>query len=213
MRLIGTLSNESYARRIVSYLKQKGIDTNCEISFDARTGQMSYQLWIFDEDQIAAASADFSRFQKEPSNAEYDASVERNEEVLKEEDEKPIARGASDKRAPLTFAVLVLCAILFFLNGVQELPLLKEGLQNVFPMTPIQIALLYDVPPVIDALEEMIEKHAPVSGEKNEYLAPEIQARIAEIEEMPFWRGAYDWVILKMKGEDTSLAEGPLFLR
>ena len=217
MRLIGNLSNENTARRIVSYLKQKGIDTNCEMSFDVNTGQMSYQLWVLDEDKISSAAADFERFQKEPLNAEFDAAVvlKSNEEdpapVAPVDEESAIPRGVARKQTPLTFALLMICSLIFFYNAVQEFPLRQEGLQNIFLMTPIQTALLYDVPPAIEALEEMLQQHAVAPNQQAENLAPEVQAQLKEIEKMPFWRGFYDWVILKVKGEDTSSVEGPLF--
>lgn len=216
MRLIGTLANENSARRIASYLKQKGVDSNCEISFDVNTGQMSYQLWIFDEDKIASAAADFERFQKEPSNAEFDAPIAlriEEEDPVPKDEETVESRGVASKKTPLTFAFLMLCTLIFLYNGIQQFPMREEGLQNVFLMTPVQAALLYDVPPAIEALEEIIEQHPIVPGQKVENLAPEVQARLQEVENMPFWRGIYDWIILKAAGKDTSSAEGPLFLK
>lgn len=219
MRLIGTLNNENSARRIASYLKQKGIDSNCEVSFDAKTGQMSYLLWVLDEDKIPAATAEFDRFQKEPSNAEFDAPValrmaeEEPDTVEDEEEEDAEVRGAAGKKTPLTFALLILCAAIFLFNAMQEFSMKEEGLQTVFLMTPIQAGLLYDLPPAIAALEEMIKQKTVAAGQKIENLAPEVQARLQEIEKMPFWRGCYDWVVLKITGKDTSQAEGPLFAR
>lgn len=216
MRLIGTLANENSARRIASYLKQKGVDSNCEISFDVNTGQMSYQLWIFDEDKIASAAADFERFQREPSNAEFDAPVAlrmEEEDPTPKDEEVVESRGMAGKKTPLTFAFLMLCTLIFLYNGIQQIPMREEGLQNVFLMTPVQAALLYDVPPAIDALEEIIEQHPIVPGQKVKNLAPEVQARLQEIENIPFWRGIYDWILLKATGKDTLSAEGPLFLK
>jgi len=216
MRLIGTLSNENTARRIASYFKRKGIDNNCEMLFDSNTGQMSYQLWIVDEDKIAAAAVDFERFQKAPSDAEFDAPVAmRMDDVdpVRREEQGSEPKGMLAKKTPLTFALLAICALIFLFNGFQQLSLKEEGLQNVFLMTPIQSALLYDLPPAIEALEEMIEQHAIVPGQKAENLAPEVTGRLQEINQLPFWRGLYDWIILKAKREDTSLAEGPLFLK
>jgi rhomboid protease GlpG len=215
MRLIGTLGNENSARRITSYLKEKGIDSNCEMAFDANTGQMSYQLWILDEDKIQAASAAFLRFQKEPRSAEFDAPVR----LRMEEEDPPIQEGreepaaAEGKRTPLTLGILTLCFLVFIYNAFQELPMRQEGLESVFLMTPIQASLLYDIPPAIDALEEMLERHPVVPGQKVENLAPEVEARLQEIEKMPMWRGIYDWFILKIKGQETTPAEGPLFLK
>lgn len=216
MRLIGTLTNENSARRIATYLKQKGIDSNCEISFDVNTGQMSYQLWILDEDKIAPAAVDFERFQKEPSNAEFDAPVMlRMEEapLPPQEQEDVRTRGFAARQTPLTFALLFISTMIFFFNMAQEITMQEEGLQNVFLMTPIQAALFYDIPPAVEALEQMIEEHPPIPGQKQENLAPEVNARLQEIEKLPFWKGAYGWIILKAKGEDTTLMEGPLFYK
>lgn len=216
MRLIGTVTNENSARRIATYLKQKGIDSNCEISFDVNTGQMSYQLWILDEDKIAPAAADFERFQKEPSNAEFDAPVtlRMEEEALPPQEEEDVrTRGFAARQTPLTFALLFISVLIFFFNMAQEITMQEEGLQNVFLMTPIQAALFYDIPPAVEALEQIIEEHPAIPGQKQENLAPEVNARLQEIERLPFWKGAYDWIILKAKGEDTALMEGPLFYK
>jgi len=218
MRLIGTLNNENSARRIVSFLKEKGIESHCDISFDAQTGQMTYQLWILDEDKIGDAAVDFERFQREPSNAEFDAPValrlgeeEEPPPPQTEEDEEK-AKGFAGKKAHLTMAILIVCAAVFFLNFMQLLNLRQAGLKDVFMMTPIQLGLLYDVPPPLEALEELIENRIR-PGEKGENLGPEVEARIGEIQAMPAWRGIYDWIVLKAKGEDTSQAVGPLFVK
>ncbi|HSX38179.1 MAG TPA: rhomboid family intramembrane serine protease [Chlamydiales bacterium] len=216
MRLIGTLSNESYARRIATYLKQKGIDSNCEVSFDTQTGQMAYHLWVLDEDKIEAASVDFVRFQKEPANVEFDAPVALRLEGMEGEaskEEEPRIQAASWKNTPFTVVILAVCSAIFLFNGLQELPLLQSGLQNVFLMTPIQAALLYDVPAPIEALEKMIQKRETQQEGGTANLSAEVEQRLNAIEKTPYWRGVYDWLILKFKGQDTSLASGPLFSR
>ena len=62
--MIGTLSNENQARRLAAYLKRKGIENKCDVSFDAQTGHMSYNIWVHDEDQLSAASVVFENFKK-----------------------------------------------------------------------------------------------------------------------------------------------------
>ncbi|MES2273444.1 MAG: hypothetical protein V4487_04575, partial [Chlamydiota bacterium] len=64
MRSVGALSNENLANRLASYLKSKGIANSCEVSFEAQTGHMTYQIWVHDEDRIAEAADMFDRFVK-----------------------------------------------------------------------------------------------------------------------------------------------------
>jgi GlpG protein len=217
MRLIGSFSNATSAIRITTYLKQKGIENKCEMASEPENGQLLYQLWILDEDKVEEATVDFERFQKEPLAPEFDTPMGVETPPLEEVKEEELFReevtsgGFAAKKAPLTVFLLTVCCVIFLLNAVQELPMRQEGLSNVFLMTPIQAALLYDLPPPLGALEEMIEKKVLVPGQKIENLAPEVQLKLQEIEKMPYWRGIYDWFLLKGEREDASLAVGPMF--
>ncbi|MBM3183842.1 MAG: rhomboid family intramembrane serine protease [Chlamydiae bacterium] len=193
------------------YLKSKAIENAVEPSFETQTGHVIYQLWVMDEDRLEEAIKDLERFQKEPSNAEFDPLIQMKavQEEVRPKEEKALR--FTNQKTPLTLSLLILCSIIFFYNAVEQLPFRKEGLSDLFLLTPIQVALLYDVPPPIAALEDFLEKEA--EGGKIENLSSEVQVKLQQIEKIPYWRGFYDWVILKMKGEDTSLAEGPLFLR
>ncbi len=140
MRLVGSLSNENLAHRLSSYLLRKGIDSKCEGSFDVKTGQMSYALWILDEDKIAVAESAFSAFQKEPSNLEFDSEeILSVEEVQGNVSEAPFL--PKPQRSPLSFVILFLCLAIFFFNGFQE-----ASMETPSSMTPIVGALLYDIP-------------------------------------------------------------------
>ncbi len=210
MRLIGTLFNESYARRLSSYLKEKGIDSKCEMNFDPQTNLMSYQVWILDEDKIDTAAAVLERFQKEPTNAEFDPAIAlKMEEDEPPPTEEPPTREFAWKKTPFNFGAIIICIAVFFFNTIQEIPMLEEGLQNVFMMTPFQTVLLYDVPKPIAHLEETIEKEAP--SHKN--LAPQVEKELKDMQEVAYFRGYYDWIILKWQGKNTALAEGPMFVK
>ncbi len=213
MRLIGTLSNENQARRISSYLKIKGIDSNCDLAFDAQTGQMTYHLWVLDEDRLHEAASDFDRFQKLPSDPEFDAPValqlDLEDSSPAEEDQEKSAVNLA--RSPLTIFVIGLCFAIFLLNAFEELPMREENLSNVFMFTQVQSLLLYDLPPSFEALEKMVRSKQIVPGQKAEDLAPEVRVRVQELAKIPYWRGFTDWILLKLKGGDASIAEGPLF--
>ncbi|MES2273443.1 MAG: rhomboid family intramembrane serine protease, partial [Chlamydiota bacterium] len=90
----------------------------------------------------------------------------------------------------------------------------KEGLGEAsFLMTPIQALLLYDLPPAIEQLEKLIETHKIAPDQKLQEMPPEIRAELDAVAKTPYWRGIYDWILLKIKHQDTSIAEGPLFSR
>jgi GlpG protein len=212
MRLIGTLQNENDARRLAGYLKRQGIENNCDVSFDAQSGHMSYQVWVHDEDRMDEAQAAFEKFVESPSNAAFDSPIT---ERLKESEEEPGEEEVVQERrirTPFTTFIMTLCTVIFFLNFIEEYPMLRGGAgQSGFLITPIQSLLLFDVPPVVEKLEQLIEKHQIPPDQKAENLSPEIKAEIEELDRTPFWRGIYDWFLLKVKGGDTAIAEGPLF--
>lgn len=216
MRLIGTLSNENDARRITAYLKKKGIENNCDVSFDAQTGHISYQVWVHDEDRVHEAQAEFNQFVERPSNTAFDTPITEQIADPKEEDDpqpeekEPVSQ--TRYRMPFTTFVIALCTLIFILNLFEEYPMMREGLsQKTFLITPIQALLLFDLPPIIEELEKIIEKHQIPSRQKPQNLSPEVKAEIAQIEKSPYWRGIYDWILFKAKGKDVSLVEGPLF--
>lgn len=215
--MIGVLDNENSARRLTGYLKRKGIENSCDVSFDATTGHMSYQIWIYEEDQIPSATAAFEEFQTSPSNAEYDVPIteqvdEPTDEIVTEE--PPISIVSHRPRPYFTHFMLLLCSLVFFLNSIEEIPLFEEGLtQQSFLLTPIQAELLYDLPPPVAEIEKVIQEHKVAPGQKLETLPREVKEKLEAVDKMPFWRGFYDWFILKMKTGNPSVAEGPLFIK
>lgn len=217
MRMIGTLENENQARRLTGYLTRNGIGNSCDVSFDANNGHMSYQVWVHDEDKISEAAAVFEQFRQTPADAQFDVPITEQVEVPGDEEDDPAALEpvASHRFIPhFTHFILALCAMMFFLNTVEEIPLFEEGLtEQSFLITPIQAALLYDLPPAIEEIEKVIEKHKIPPNQKLEALPAEIKQELDAADKMPFWRGIYDWMMLKIKTGDPSLAEGPLFIR
>ena len=207
MRLIGTLGNENEARRFATYLKQQGIDANCEVAFDAQTGHLSYHLWIVNEDQINVASEALKRFQETPSHQEFNLAVPpppptpSTHSMSGEAKTEEIPKRAV---APVTAFFLSLCIFVFLLSWYQQ----NREFSSTEPsgnllMTPIQEAFFFDLPPAIDEISQ-------VSGAT---LQKEIEAQEQALEKMTYWHGAYDWFIDKFKGKSTKDDEGPLFYR
>jgi GlpG protein len=212
MRLIGSLGNENDARRLILFLQKKGIESHCDSAFDAGTGYMSYQIWILDEDRIEEAKNDLNQFAQEPTNAAFNSPaiepMAPGEENVIGESKATLKRVSS----PFTTFIIGLCSFIFILNLLEEYPMLREGLsEKTFLITPIQSALLFDLPPALERFEEIIQKEKITPTQKIETLSPEVQSELQALETIPFWKGGYEWVLLKIKGQDTTLAEGPLF--
>lgn len=206
MRLIGTLSDENEANKIVLFLKSKGIDSNAEPSFEAVSGYMSYHLWILDEDKLEMATDYLLRFQKEPSNPEFEATFQPVEKVERVEPEV-VARRAP---TPLTFLFLGLSIFLFIWNGMEEIALAQRGfLEKPFAMTQIQAKLMYDLPFPFDNFQK---KFQVIPVEKTFSTASsEIQKAIESPVVVSYWQGIYKWLIIKINHQDTKNIEGPLF--
>ena len=183
---------------------------------------MSYQIWVHDEDQLEKAASLLDEFNKNPSKPEYDVPIESvqespaefsADEEIPERTEKPAAQIHQFPPILTSFFILI-CSFVFFINLMQEIPMRKEGLsEKTFLMTPIQALFLFDLPPAIEQLEKVIQKYEVPPDQKLEELPPEIKRELDAVDRVPFWRGAYEWMLLKIKKEDTSQAEGPLFQR
>ncbi len=209
MRIIGTLSNENHARRFCAYLKREQIATSCEMTFDTTNGHMSYPIWVHDEDKIEQAAGLFNEFEKNPSDPKYDVPILEQaapEEPVSTEDPE---EGTKEPRAPtrITHFFLFFCALVFFLNYLQE------AAHPNHPVTPVQQTLLYDLPPTFARVEEIVEKYQLTPEQTLEQLPPAAQAEVAELNKIPYFRGFYDWILLKVTGQDTFLALGPMFTK
>ncbi len=211
MRLIGHLENEDDVRRLSLFLKGKGIETSFDGSFDANTGHMSYQLWGYEEDQALEAQEEFERFLKKPSDSMYDIPIT---ETPSPEETKVLEEPTKPKTSftPLTAFIIALCGFIYLLNLVEEISIKKSaGKEAAVFMTDVQLSLFYDVPPPIEKLEAVIKKYKIEPDQKIENLPPEALREVQALEKMPFWRGGYDWILLKIKGENTFHAEGAMF--
>ena len=100
----------------------------------------------------------------------------------------------------------------FLLNLAEELSVKRAvGKQSSVFMTDVQLMLFYDVPPPIEKLETIIKKYKIEPDQKVENLPPEALREVQALEKMPFWRGGYDWLLLKLTGENPFFAEGEMF--
>ncbi|PIS02565.1 MAG: hypothetical protein COT85_04580 [Chlamydiae bacterium CG10_big_fil_rev_8_21_14_0_10_42_34] len=212
MRAIGTFPNENHARRFAQYLTHVGIGNNCEGSFAAGTGHMSYQIWIHEEDKLETATNLLNEFLKNPMDSKFDAPIPEPEPVPTDPNEE-LAEELPPRHFKnfVTNFLIALCCMVYFLNTLQEIPLSKQGFpEQAFLMTPMQAQFMFDLPPAFAQLEESLEKFGAQNPQSNQPPAGLLQ-EIESANQSSYWKGAYEWVVNKIDGTDTSLGEGPLF--
>ena len=99
-----------------------------------------------------------------PKDSKYDVKIEK---PIKNEEEKNIDPRQKDpiamkKSRPyfLTFFFLFLCIILYFVNFMQEMKVMKKyNLKQQIMLTPIQMSFLYDLPEQRLLLDYVIIKY------------------------------------------------------
>jgi GlpG protein len=125
MRLIGTLDDESTARRFGDFLYVQGIENELE----HQSGN-SWGVWINDEDKIQGAAALLTTFRQNPTDPMY-RSQARNAAQLRAEEEKGEEEHRKRVRnrrhlfrpltpygfGPLTFALIVVSATVFIMSN------------------------------------------------------------------------------------------------
>lgn len=156
MRLIGHVDHEDDALKISEFLKRKGIETSCEGSFDATSGQMTFQIWAHDEDRLDEAKKELHKFKKDPQRTEYEIPVMEEEAVIEEDVVKP--------SSPMTVFMIALCVFIYFLNFAQDLQERQTGQEMLF--TPVQKELFFDFPPQLEDVKSLsqIEQFPMWSG-------------------------------------------------
>lgn len=213
MRLIGTLESEQDARRLCNYFKTQDIENNCEVNFDPQTGRMSYQLWIHDEDRLEEASGIFLEFQKNPTESKFNAPEPEPEPAVEGSDEVIEGPPPHQFGTHLTNILIALCAIIFFLNTLQQAALQKEGaFKKGYLFTPIQALLMYDLPPSYEKLYELIHKYGLDDSEVKS-VPDEVTRQIVTANKAPYWKGVYTWVVNKLEEKPTAPGEGGLFIQ
>lgn len=91
------------------------------------------------------------------------------------------------------------------------MPQRQAGLPEALVMTPTEVGCLYDVPPQIEEVFELVQKRLAGPAEERKNLKAEVSSILAASEKMPYWRGIYSWILRKIEGKNPSLALGPMF--
>ena len=111
----------------------------------------------------------------------------------------------------LTSFILLLCGAIYLLNLYQEKIILRDHpQQKLVLLTPVLSTLLFDVPYVLIAYDELIKKYKIDPMQNLEKQNPEFLEAIKKVEDKPYWMGIDELLKKKIQGESFSL-KAPLF--
>lgn len=132
MRLIGSLNSEKQAFILYSVFLEEGIHSTYEVSQNPKTETQKVAIWIYEEDAIERALELYEEYKANPEDPKYSkiefpavlpqppdliARQSEKKESSEEEslDEELAKINLRKKRSyPLTYAVILICTMLFF---------------------------------------------------------------------------------------------------
>lgn len=148
MRFIGAIADKHQVERFVAYLITQNISLQIEPEGE------KFQVWVRDEDQVAAASRLLDEFHARPDDPKYSGAVATANEILSERtrqrrEARKRVRTSADLhtgpryRAPLTLFLLGAMVVIWLVTGFGERPF-NEALHRVL-FTSIDLSRHRDV--------------------------------------------------------------------
>lgn len=217
MRLIESFQDKSQARAFLNRLAMQNIEANLE----ERQGE-KFLIWVYSEDDFDKAERLLEEFKKNPQKLSEELETSP---ITSEEDQKkdspikgPIQVKISPQlmnirmAAPLTKWIVLMCVVLFFWNAYQKINLSKNypSLIKYLSLTPLDTALIYDLPKLYELLEDFFKRYPQVDIEKLSESSQDIQEEFESINETPFYPGLYQFALEKVQGREIQL-KAPLF--
>lgn len=199
MRQIKTFNDQELAERFSIFLKKEGISNSAE----------GLSIWVLEEDQVDKALGYLDRFEKNPTDFFF--NVDLKKEIVKEAIEEPLDQ-VSEKKGKvfkITFIFIALCCLIYFLTTMQILQLETQKKEQV-TFSPLQLALLYDVPLKVDLLKDFLEKRGLDLNAQITSLSSIDQQRAQQIADLPEWKGIYP-LLLPKKTQEKTLGTYPPF--
>ncbi len=163
MRLVGSLQQEREAFRFHSYLKSVGISSQYESHQDG--AGISFQVWIFYEDDYPKALELFQEFSANPLDTKFDihfSSTSLSEEKVDKDpiqdmqislEESRAARVLSIRKTFCTRWIIFICIIVLFWNTYERYQWIRANTSEEktlspqeIPLTSIEQVMLYDDP-------------------------------------------------------------------
>lgn len=215
MRIIGNLKNEQEALLFSRLLISRGISSEIEVIRDVDWGSSNYgqvecRIWIRDEDRTEEAADLLEKFELNPHDPIFRA--ERTFET-KDEPVEVIQEKTGWDRQPMgliTKCIIALCCLLFVYS---ELTSPKPESNSIPFSTPvfasdIEKSLLFDYPETYVLVDKFIKLYGYEALKNPSQLPAEGRYLVQKINQTPYWRGLYDYVLQK---QTSQIFETPMF--
>ncbi|MDN3506006.1 MAG: rhomboid family intramembrane serine protease [Simkaniaceae bacterium] len=211
MRLIGHLENEKQAFVFYSFLLTEGIHSTYE-----KTNE-NVAIWIYEEDATEVAQQYLQEFIQNPSDPKYakvdfpkvppqppDLIAEEKETETRKVSLPPETRKI--RSYPLTYFVIFLCVLLYFLNSMQQYKMVQEDgpVAVLIGMTPIQQHYMFDYPEKNQKIDALLKDQ---NFKQYKELEEVPVSTLKPLEQIPSWQGILS---LALGAED---ADGPMFTK
>ncbi len=187
MRIIGSLKSEEDAFLFQAHLQLKGIESACH------KGNDLWEIWIYDEDQIEKGKAELDAFLRSPK--EFFEKRGKPTRVRADGlDESSVSEKASPLRrrgAQLTYALIVLCAVIFYIQRIsldkEQKDIASSG--YLFGISKLTTKLLIDYPEAYQDLQKQIRASGAAERKQLEDLAlPDRLSRVRS-QLSAYWQG------------------------
>jgi GlpG protein len=209
MRLIGTFDTEKEAYVFYALLLKEGIQNIYEPYSDEKTNIKHYRIWVYDEDDLDMALDWLKRLKENPNDPQFQNLELPLAATPPPPDYAQISEAEEQKWQPvqsirikerrfsftLMYSIIILCGFLFLWNDFEEAGILKDKgpVAVQIALTPMMKALFFDYPDSYKYIEEVINCFPLNTYKEQKELPPEAQALLKQSDEVPSWRGIYDF--------------------
>ncbi|MCB1181134.1 MAG: rhomboid family intramembrane serine protease [Chlamydiia bacterium] len=211
MRLLTVISSNEpnlNAKAFSFYLKNAGIENECERIPGFQGKETLFRIWIIDEDQLDQAETLFEDYQTDPQGSRFKIhyedklKIDHLEEIKKERmSQKGFRFLSPSPYGKLSIVIIVAVMILFFWGQTTRPPPYPKlhGIPQLPNLSFIDQALLYDLPTFVELRDQLLTIYPPSAIEAKEPPPQEALVVIAEMRKTPFWNGLYDRVVNHMQ--------------
>lgn len=222
MRLVADFKEEKEAYAFRQFLLSQKIES----VYDLVLGEHPcYRVWVIEEEDLGKALEWAEKYQQAPNDPLFKTTPPPPQQKQQKTPPVPPAQRGLRLRLPvftrrgptrpylLTRLIILVCAALFFWNGMQETLLKqKEGTLAVeMGLTPLNEALYFDQPVTFSLLNQFFQKY-PISQEEDfKNLPSEAKIEYQKIAETPTWKGILEEFVSKKTARWNTLPPGSLF--
>jgi len=242
MRLIYTVNDAVKGRKLSAFLSGQGINNQLEMTTNTDWGSHAYgevsgNIWVYDEDQFEKAMRWVEDFEKNPDDVRFEKGTVKPTiipQVIGAKEPIPLNKGFNsinmvygnrkealnrtairlESYGKITMGFLILCCIIFLVSELTapSYTTLPDNLPYT-PLTaaPIKKQFLYDYPHAYELLDTVVKLYGVDKLQTPQDLPPEGQYLLEEFHKTPYWEGGYDLLVQKIQGKDILQTHPPLF--